>query len=298
MSLGNDGALIRRLNGFERFDWPEAKLREPFGFQAHGNTRRAGRRFHLHVGVAGHRLEHPRDLLGFGIKDFEIVAEDVHHHWRGLASDRFPDAIAKESQHLELQPGKLLQNPANLARHFFLFLARDPFQIDVKLAPMRPPGIFSQFGAADLLLDGLDVFVFKQFVRNSSADAEHFRQRSPRRGEDLQNEVAFAEFGQKLAAEKRQACRRRDANQRHQKHDRAGPPGHETERPAVGGLEPALESRLAGFAHPAIKEKIGQRRRHRQRDQQRRHNGEDITKGQRGEKAALQPGQGQDGQKN
>ena len=52
ISLRNDGALIRRLNGFEHFDRTKAELRQTFGPQPYCHARRAGRRFDLHVGGA------------------------------------------------------------------------------------------------------------------------------------------------------------------------------------------------------------------------------------------------------
>ena len=61
-------------------------------------------------------------------------------------------------------PCLTIQDVANLVRHLFLFFAGHWFQIHVKLAAMRPPRVFAEFGAARLLLHRRDFCVVQQFV--------------------------------------------------------------------------------------------------------------------------------------
>ena len=73
------------------------------------------------------------------------------------------------------------------------------------------------------------------------ADPQHFRQRSAGRGEDLEHEMAFAEFRQELAAEERQPRQRqRRRSQRPPPMMTPRPAGDEAQHAPITRLQPAL----------------------------------------------------------
>ncbi len=158
---------------------------------------------------------------------------------------------------------------------------------------LRAPGVLAQFGAAHLLFDRVDVGVVQQFPRNLRANPQRFRQGGAGRGEDLEDEMAFAEVGQQFAADERQPRDRSNAHHGHHGDDGARPAGNETQHAAVAGLQPVLETRFVGLLHAPVEEQKRQRGRERQRDQQRGHDGQDVAQRQRRKKAALQPGERQ-----
>ena len=114
--LCDDAALVGGLHRVHHFDRPEAELREALGPQAHGRAGRAGRRLHQDVGGAGNRGEDTRHLARLGVEHVQVVAENIDHHRRGLAGDRFADAVAEEGQHRRLETGEARQHCPDLDR--------------------------------------------------------------------------------------------------------------------------------------------------------------------------------------
>src|SRR5438309_392460 len=82
--------------------------------------------------------------------------------------------------------------------------------------------------------------------------------------------------GPKFSAEERHPCGCAQADHHHGPDDQPGPAREKAEHAAVAGLEPALQAGFLGLAHAFVKEEIGKRRRERERDQQRGHDGQNV----------------------
>src|SRR5262245_35255277 len=124
----------------------------------------------------------------------------------------------------------------------------------MKLAAIGTPGIFTQFRPPDLLFNGGDAGVCEQLIGDSASDAKRFGERTAWSGGDLQDEMAFAEFGKELATEEGQSGGCEDENDHDGGDDRARPARDEGEQALVAGLEPALEGGLSDVANAAFEE--------------------------------------------
>ena len=111
---------------------------------------------------------------------------------------------------------------------------------------MRSKRVLTLLRAAHLLLHGSDVFILQQFPGNLAANAQHFRQRSAGYGLDAEDKMAFAEFGQKFAAELWQDQQGGDTNQKHHQYDCSRPAGERTECSSIARFQPPLQTRFRG----------------------------------------------------
>ena len=193
ISLRNDGALIRRLNGFEHFDRTKAELRQTLRSQADGHARRARRRFDLHVGGARNGREDLGNFLRLLVEQVEVVAKNADDHLCRFAGDCFADAIAEEGEHFGLDARKFFQSDADFVLHFGFLPGWHRIEFDVKFAAMGSPGVFAHLRPSDLLLDRFDMRILQQLLCNALAHPQHLRQRRSRSRGDLKDEMPFAE---------------------------------------------------------------------------------------------------------
>src|ERR1041385_257819 len=290
MGLSNNGAMVGRLNRIHDFDRAKTKFGEPIVAQANDDAGRTGRGFDLDVGIPRNRFEDCRHFARLDVKQIKVIPGNIDDHGLGFAANGFADAVAQKGEHLEIDPGKFFEYPANIIGYFLLFLSRSRFQFDMKFAAMRGPGIFPQFGPADLLLDGGNVRMGQQVAGNLRAHPDHLRQRRPRRGPYLKHKMTLAKLGQKLAAKERNAASGPDAQQQHGADDGFGPARHEAKHAVIAAFEPVLQPRLALARSAAAEESRSQGWRYGQRHEQRGHDREDVAQRQRGKEAALQSG--------
>ena len=90
-----------------------------------------------------------------------------------------------QDQHHGVVAGEGLQEVADFVLHLRLHLAGQVgLELDVKLGFVRPPRIFAQLSAPDLLLDRRDMRIGEQCLRNLFADAARFFERCTGRSRD------------------------------------------------------------------------------------------------------------------
>ena len=81
----------------------------------------------LHVGDARHRARYAAPASrGRALDDIEVRPEHLHHALRGLARQRFADAVAEKGQHVGLHGRVLAQHGADLLLRLDPGRSRDP----------------------------------------------------------------------------------------------------------------------------------------------------------------------------
>ena len=106
--------------------------------QAHGDARRAGRRFHLHIGRAAHRGQCARDLARLASSGSRSSPKTFTTTGAVSPESVSPMRSPRKVSTSALDAGELRQHLADLGLHHFL-VAVVRFQIDVKLALVRSP---------------------------------------------------------------------------------------------------------------------------------------------------------------
>ena len=145
-------------------------------------------------------MEHLGDIPRLVVYHVQVIAIDIDDHRGGFAGDGFADAVAQERDHFAVDAREAVQHVAQIVHQLGLHLARNVFfQLDVKFASVRLPGVLALFGAADLhLRRGYLLLGQKQFG-DLAAEAQHFRQGSSGDGLDLEDEMPFAKIRQVFA---------------------------------------------------------------------------------------------------
>ena len=235
------------IGGFDRTQSvyrSNAEPRQGAVAQMDDQLRAACRRLHLHCAGARHAAYRSGDFLGLAVEHVEVVAIDVHHHWRGIARNRFMDAFGEKGIDREARPHEGHNGAADGVQHALLSGAREWGQVDLELASKRT-GRIRYLGGPSRALG------HRMYPRNPaerSADAlpqrERLGQRRARRHFHVDDEMPLAQRGQEAALHERQHGNSRTAQQHHDYHRRAGALVDIGQQTGVMRLEPFAQRRF------------------------------------------------------
>src|SRR5882724_5028810 len=140
------------------------------------NRRRATLALELQIDDTLDLAECGRDFVGTLVELIEVVTEYLDSYLGGFAAQALADTVAQKRDHLTLYARIMLQNGAQLFLRGALVNRGIRFQLDVKLAAVRAPGILAQLGTTDLLFDALHVRQREDFPADARTEAEHLIQ--------------------------------------------------------------------------------------------------------------------------
>src|SRR5205085_987323 len=96
---------------------------------------------------------HERAVACAQLERADVLAVDADGDRRGLAGQRFADAVAEERLQVRVEPGVRREDRVDALLRRGLFRGRARRELDVELAAVRSPRILAELRAADLLGD-------------------------------------------------------------------------------------------------------------------------------------------------
>ena len=131
----------------------------------------------LDLSGAGHRAQHPGDLLRCVIERIEVRAVEVDDHRSGIPGEGFFDALGEKGFHGEVHARKLGQDLADLRLRELGLFPLERFEIHVELAVMGPPHIIRLFGPPCSLRNGADIWDVQECAGHLASQTQRFLQR-------------------------------------------------------------------------------------------------------------------------
>ncbi len=202
------------MHRVEDFAGSESVLSEAFVLQVDPQQRRPRRGFDLHVLGPWNGFDHGGDLVGDPIQLVEVVAKNIDRHQCGLAGQRLAQPIGQKGHHFGLEARIVIENRADRILCALLRTAGHVVQLDVELAAIRFPGVFTGLGTADLMFDAAYAGNRQKLPGYPFARTPHRFQGRTRRRDGLNHKMALPERRHQLAAKERQ-CHGSQHSQHH-----------------------------------------------------------------------------------